>query len=196
MKPRNVISYLVDRLGEDNLTLIIRGVEYDLRREVAIPRAGDADLDDVLYDHVERKAAWEMIVAHATQDHIAATEAFEEAKQVGYGQVWNTFESQERKELEECLLDEDEVEKDMFRRRKAVQDRLASGPKVKVRWRRNFTDERVWSWVHQLDEVSAARKKLATAKATLDMARVVLNTLDHRMRCLSHICARDRDNRS
>lgn len=192
MKSQGPIAFFLTRVGEENRYFEVNGQMVDIAEELAIPRASAADLRDVLYDQNDKKVAWEVVVAHLEHEFELAKAEWNETSHLAFAQSCNTLEANERKEMEDCLYDEDEANLDEFRRRKAVKDRIARGPALKVRWRRNFSDDLAWAWAHNQSTVIAAKSKQDTAKHRLGIAKAVLAALEHRMRVLSHLVAKER----
>jgi hypothetical protein len=104
------------------------------------------------------------------------------------------LEEREREEMRAEPLDEDVV-RDQFRRRVAVKRAVSQGQRATVgRWRRNFTDDHVWSLVNSDDAITVLRKELRTAKAQLEVAYGIRDALDARTRALTQLVATHRDN--
>jgi len=121
-----------------------------------------------------------------------AVEALDEKKTVRFTHYWKVLEEQERDEMA-SNLHEDTPSSDPFKRKRWAKDRIAKGiPTTVGRWRRNFTDDLVWGYVHNDDDVILARANRRRAKAQLDIVDGIVETLEHRMRCISHLCARER----
>lgn len=186
---RRSTSAIADLLGE-GASVTLLGREIDLAKEVAIPRG--EDLDTLLYDQPERKAAWDRIVAKCSRLVDKAADELDELKNDRFRQYWNTLEEKERQELVEKVFDETDA--DPFRRKQRVSERVTRGiPKEVPRWRRNFTDDLVWSYVHSDVAVVDAKRVLRVARNQLAVAQSVRSALEHKMRCISHLCARERN---
>ena len=185
--PQKILS---DLLGEaTSITLL--GREIDLLGEVVIP--SETDLDDVLYGHPIRVAAWKRIAAKCRRKVDIARDELEQLRADRFRQYWKSLEEQERAEMLETLHDEDTEDRDTFRRKIVTRRVTAGPPKVVPRWRRNFTDDLVWGYVNGDDAVITARATLRSTKNQLEIAEAVCTTLDHRARCISHLCARQRE---
>ena len=186
-RPESIIQA---RFG-DITEVEILGETVDLIEAVSIPE--DIDIAVALAEHPERRALWARVVSEVKRRTERAKDDLEELRAVRFHQYWQTLEERERAEMVEQTFDEDEA-RDAFRRRKRVQARVSQGVKAVVgRWRRNFSDELVWSLVNSDDGIIAARKKLRVLKAQQEVAYGVLEALDQRMRCLSHLSALHRD---
>lgn len=192
------VSYIEAVLPEDMRSIRVLGVDHDLRELVRIPRASEADLDDVLHDHVERTMTWKKILALLKNEANDASDALDTQKNKLFNAYYLNLENSEREELARCVHDEESIQRDEWRRIKHVRDRMSSTPErmVKVRWRRNFTDDRVWSLVRSDDTYVEHLTALRKARRKVSVVEAVVDALEHRMRCLSHLCARARLNAS
>lgn len=181
-------SYLRTLLG-DETSVTVLDKEVDLLEVVAIPHG---DLEDVLYDHVERVAAWRTVSSRCRSIYNRAVDDHDNIKSARFVHYWGALEEKERQEMA-VHLHEDVPSEDPFKRRRWAKDRVAQGvQKTLGRWRRNFTDDLVWGYVNNDEAVALKRMHMRKAKKQLDIAEAIVETLEHRMRCISHLCARDR----
>lgn len=188
---RSPEKYLQMLLG-DLRHVEIQGRQYDLYEEVSLPAS--EDMEALLVDQPVRYAAWRRIASACRRDVSEAHDALEEIKSLRFIHYWNHLEEKERAEMAHSVHDEDAV-KDEFNRRVTTRRRVRSGVPLSVgRWRRNFSDDYVWGYVRNDDDVAKARTAHRVAKEQLDLAETVVEALGHRARCLSHLCAIHRDN--
>lgn len=185
--------------GLDNV--VIRGVTYVLSAEVAIdPKA---DMEELLLDNVERVAKWERLAAtcRATVDRLE--DELETERSMWTVQFWAALEKGERDEMQAKPHDETELEQDRadaaagddgfkIRRSQRHAARVTMGVAA-GRWRRNFSDDILRARVNSAPEMIRARQALREAKSQLHKANCVLRTIEHRSRCISHLCALHRD---
>lgn len=181
-------AYLRDLLGDLGLVTILDR-ETDLADVVAI--SGTEDLADLLREHPTRTMAWSRIrdKCAARLGKVKAT--YEEIRAQRFVSYYTVHEDQERKELEDCVYDED-----MFLpedRRKALADRMARGVKALGRWRRNFSDALIHSFVNSDAAVVDADIAVRQAQAQLNLAESIVKALDHRRWCLTHLVTLQRD---
>ncbi len=183
-------SMLQERIGELR-TVKVLGKAYDLHQEVAIPR--DADIEDLLYDNVERIAFWGRLVAKCRAETRKAEDALEEAKAFLFMQYYRAYEDSERAEMKQHLLDEKEMLEDPFKRRQKAADRVARGATA-ARWNRNFSDTLIQSLVNSHEKTVQLRADLRRARNQQDLSITMKDVLEHRSRCISHLAAIHRDN--
>jgi hypothetical protein len=181
-------SYAAKMLGDlDNVE--VNGQAVRISKLLRIPHG---DLEGTLYKHVEKVTAWKRILAHCHEALDDANEALEEIKRVRFVHYWQVLEEKERDEMARTLHEAD-PSTDPFKRKRWVKDRIANGVPERIgRWRRNFTDDLVWGYVHNDDDVILRRRARRDAKRQLEIAQGIVDALEHRMRCISHLCARDR----
>jgi hypothetical protein len=182
-------SILREMLG-DAVKVTVLGKPYDLVDEVTIP---PGDLDATLYEHVERVMVWRRILVRCRHRQEQAHDTWKETEGLRFIHYYRELEHREREEMKSFLHDESEAEQDPFRRGRRAAKRVAAGVSASVgRWRRNFTDDLVWGHVRDDEVVSGLRSAWRTAKRECEVAQAVVDVLEHRMRCISHLCARDR----
>ncbi len=183
-------SVLERRLGKFRL-LSVRNEEIDLLKEVSIPDA--ADLDQLLHDHVERNLTWKLLLVRARAKHESLKEELDELRSIRFHHYWHARELEEREELRQCLHDED-APRDAFRRQQATSRKVTHGnPRAMGRWRKNFSDDYIWACVGNDEVVLGKRSEVRDARERLDILAAVVDAMEHRMRCISHLCARDRE---
>lgn len=199
---KDPVAHLRDVLGPLG-SVVILGVTVDLAAEVALPPRTE-DMEDALYDNVERVMKWGRIVAECERvvaRELSKVKELEGHYFVGY---WERLEEVERAEMKAHLHDEDELDKDaqdaaageqgfQLRRRRRTAARVTSGPAA-GRWRRNFSDELVRHHLKNDPVIITAYKTLRLAQHQLNLAKSVSETIDHRSRAISHLCAMHRDN--
>ncbi len=194
-------TVLRELLGDLN-TCNVLGNAYDLAAEVAIDPA--ADMEDLLYDNVERMAKWERLVSSCQREVDKARDLVDEQVALFTVAYWEELKRRERAEMQALSRDEDEAEKDaereqeggpgfQLRRRQRAAVRVTHGPAA-CRWRRNFSDALLNARVTTEPKVASAKQQLRRAKAHLNTASCVLRSLGHRDRVLNHLCALHRDN--
>lgn len=187
---RSPQKYLQAVLG-DLKTIEVLGREIDLHAEVGIP--DDEDMEAILADHPIRVAAWKRIVAKCRHLASDAHDHVEELKAERFLAYWAAKEEQEREELTAHGRDET-AERDTFNRPVRGRARINEGRIISLgRWRRNFSDDYIWGCVRSDPKVVEARKQHRELKEQLELAEVVVDALEHRARCLSHLAAYHRD---
>lgn len=183
--------------------VVVLGVTYDLASEVHLPQGGDVEA--LLYDNAERVTKWGRLVARCQASVDKARDELETAKAEFFVGVWDELERRERAELKEFLGgDEDDAAEAAadkaagdrtfeFRSRAARARKVTGGPAA-CRWRRNFSDDLVHAQVNREPAIVTLKKALRVTKNQLAIAECVLNAVEHRSRCISHLCAIHRDN--
>lgn len=188
---KDPVAYLTKLLGEDGCVVTMAGKTVDLRDVVALRHRDD--LEEVLAEHPERAAGWRRILAKCRKAWEQANDAYGELRRERFIHYYRHLEDIERKELADHY-DDETAPRDDFRRKLRATTRVAAGVQGRLpRWRRNFTDDLVWGYVESDPDVVSARKRLRMAKNEIELALTVVDGLDHRMRCLSHLCAFHRD---
>lgn len=183
-------AYIESLLGA-GASVKIDDREIDLAAEVAIPHG--EDIEDLLRDQPVRVAVWKRIRARALRVRDRLRDELKEMESVKFIHYYKAHEETERAEWERFHGDETE-DRDAFGRHKAARDRVARGERgASLRWRRNFSDDLVWSYVRSDDEVLEKRAELRRAQNQIELAEVLCEAMDHRGRCLSHLAAIHRD---
>lgn len=185
-KPERVLAAA---LGDLNRVTVL-GREYDLAAEVSIPDG--VPMEDLIDEHVELYAKWKRIAAEVRHAHAAARDELEEWRGLRFMQFWEECEKRERAEMQSSLHDEREMAEDPWRAGTRAKQRVKQGLTA-MRWNRNFTDALITSYVNNDKRITELRTNLRDAKHTLEIVEAITDTLDHRMRCLSHLCALHRD---
>ncbi|MBA3845530.1 MAG: hypothetical protein H0X45_02670 [Planctomycetes bacterium] len=181
--------HLESQLG-DLRVVNVMGRQYDLHTEVSIP-SGSA-MEEAVHDHVERYAKWKRIAAECRRAVETARDELTEWTGLRFMQFWEDCEKRERAEMQSSLHDEAEMAKDPFRAEARAKQRVKNGLTA-MRWNRNFTDALIQSYVNNDKKITDLRTTLRDAKHALEISEAITDTLDHRMRCLSHLCAMHRD---
>ena len=186
--PASVIHALFGDIAE----VTILGKAVNLLDLVRIPDG--ADLEELLHENAERRALWGRVLSKCRAAVDKADDDLEHERGVLFHQYWRTLEDREREEMRAEPLDEDVVV-DQFRRRKVLKRRVDGGSKTSVgRWRRNFSDDLVWSLVHSDDRYQELKKILRKARAQLEVVYGVRDALDVRAKAVMQLAAIQRDN--
>jgi hypothetical protein len=180
--------YLKRVLGAEMDRVSIAGYEYSLEEVVGIPRG---DLEETLYDHSGRVITWKRILSKLRDKLSRCNDDLEHLRRLRFIHYWNALEDKERAEMKNCMYDEDPPT-DPFRRKKHLAARVTHGVERMVRWRRNFTDELVHAYVHNDADVIEKKRLIRKLKREIGITEAIVDTLEHRMRCISHLCARHR----
>ncbi len=186
-------SVLKELLGETVTMVTFLERTIDVIAEVAIPDG--SDIHALLEEHAERVAMWGIAQARCRAVVSRLQDELEEERGMRFTQYWQAYEDQERKEMQEHLHDEDEIDKDKFhpgRRAKRAAYRIQKGADA-GRWRRNFTDDLVNSSVSSDEKVVVAKRALRKARRELDLVTAVTKALEHRQTALNHLAALHRD---
>lgn len=186
-------SALRDGNDKSFTTVKFLGREADAIAEVAIPP--DADIHELLSEHHERVVLWGKARAKCQAVVRRLQDELDELRGLRFAQYWQAEENRERAEMKEHLHDEDETDKDPFhpgRRAKRAAYRAQKGYDA-GRWRRNFTDDLINSYVSSDEKVVAAKKALRQAQSELDQVTAVTEALRHRQTALNHLAAVHRD---
>ncbi|OPZ66028.1 MAG: hypothetical protein BWY85_00195 [Firmicutes bacterium ADurb.Bin506] len=184
-------AYVAARLGDTRVVTIV-DASVDLAEEVSIPHK--ADIEDLLRAHPVKAAVWKRLRARALKILNRLRDELRELEGVKYIHYYKAHEETERHEWALFHGTEDDAERDEFGRRQQARARVARGEKsAALRWRRNFSDDLVRSYVHSDDEVLEKRAAIRKAQNHVELADVLCEAMEHRARCLSHLAALHRD---
>jgi hypothetical protein len=170
-------------------TITVLGQTYRVTEVVAVPAYDtNEELEEILLRQPVLFASWRRILARCKARYARATDECEETRCRLFRVYWDALAEREKKEREGAI-NGDETQP---QRRSRVKAEIATG---RVFYRRDFTDERVWGFVHSDKQMLESRKTVRQAKAEVEVTEAVLAGLDHRMRCLTHLAALHRDER-
>lgn len=176
---------LLGRLDE----ILVLGKSYKVSEIVSVPSfETDEDLETILLHQPILFASWRRLLARCKARHSKVLDECEKTRHHLFRVYWDALSSQEKREREGAVNGDETL----TQRRGRVKAEIATG---RVFYRRDFTDERVWGFVHCDKQMLRARKLVRQAKAEVEVTEAVLAGLDHRMRCLTHLAALHRDER-